>query len=597
MTVAAREVIDAGQRLSENRANSQTNPIMIFVVHAHANAEKHSRCLGLPEHNSAFVRDKFLPVLQELGRVVVAGNPETEVDSIYDESRARGEDCVFVSFSPPHESAIGLRCPTVCAFAWEFDRIPDEEWDGERKNDWRNVFADHGRAITLSQYAADVVRKTMGQDYPVAAIPIPLADTSNECTRRNNDSPRSSKTDLDVRGIVVDSRNCRMTPDSIEWIEPAKSFHIQPWTGETILLTFTQAHECVAYLDGFYESESWGTWSGTANPGIVLPYALKGHVNVKIRALGYGPNVDKEIFVSLGDETRSIRLLGQFDEIYVNFQAVKTTNILKFSGLDLTPIPRAYDCRSMGIGIYDIEISGDPGPEEKEGSAPASVPAYAITLEGIVYAAVCDPLDDLNNWQDLVSAFCTAFQDVRDATLVLQIPYPSLWPLLKKLYSLLQRLSPFDCRVVALHGNLDAMEYEKVRRAAHFYVTASKCEGLPVDLVGYMACGKPVIAPCHTALADYVNPSTALIVDSCLEPCEWPHDTRKIFKTMRHRINWESLVDAYRRSYAIAQNEPDVYRGMAESAWAQATRTSSNVAVKEKLQNFFAKELGRQSPA
>jgi len=569
---------------------------MIFILHAYSPTGEPNGCLGLPEHNQVFVLNAFRPLLQSLGQVVTVSDPATEVDVLYDGCRARGEACVFLSFSPPHKSAVGLRCPTVCVFGWEYDRIPDEVWDDDTRNDWRTVLADHGRVITLSQYAADVVKKAMGQDFQVTAIPVPLADTLNEFEPPPDDRRLGARTNIAVSGIVIDSHNCRMTPESIEWIEPAKSFHIQPWTGETILLTFTQAHECVAYLDGFYESEAWGTWSGTANPGIVLPYALVGNINVTIRALGYGPNVDKEIFVALGDAQRPIQLLDRFAEICVNFQLAKPANILKFSGLDLTPVPRAYDCRSMGIGIYDVEISGDPGSATLEDRKPADVPAYVITLDGIVYTSVCDPLDDLKNWQDIVTAFCTAFQDIQDATLVLQIPHPSLWPLLKKLYSLLQRLSPFECRVVALHGNLEAAEYEKVRCATHFYVTASRCEALPLDLVEYMACGKPVVSPRHTGLADYATPSCALIVDSCLEPCMWPHDPRKIFKTMRHRINWESLVAAYRRSYAIARNEPDVYREMAQSARAQAMKISSSAVVKEKLQRVFAEGLGRLSP-
>ncbi|MFN8626327.1 MAG: hypothetical protein U0587_10160 [Candidatus Binatia bacterium] len=568
---------------------------MLFILHAHSSADKHKGCLGLPERNSAFVLSGFLPVLQELGQVVVVSDPQSEVDVIYDRCEKRGEACVFLSFSRPHESLLGLRCPTVCVFAWEYDRIPDEVWDDDCKNDWRTVLSDHGRAMTLSQFAAEVVRKAMGQEFPVAAIPIPLAGVPKEVKCRPGDSPPVRRTDIGIRGIVIDSRNCRMTPDSIEWIDPSKSFHIQPWRGETIRMRFTQADECVAYLDGFYESESWGTWSATADPGIVLPYALHGNVNLKIRALGYGPNVNKEIAVALGDTQGAMRLLERFSERCLNFQPRQPTNILKFSGLDLTPVPRSYDCRSMGIGLYDIEISGEPGPEAKRTSEPTNAPAYTIALDGIVYASVCDPLDDRDNWQDLVTAFCAAFQEVPDATLVLQLPYPSLWPLLRRVYSLLQRLSPFACRVVALHGNLAAEEYERVRRAAHFYVTASMCDGLPVDLVAYMARGTPAVSPCHTALAEYVNASTALIVDSSVEPCAWPHDTRNVFRTMRHRINWESLVEAYRQGYTIVLKDPDKYRGMAHAARRQVTKIASNEVVEEQLRRVFAKELGRQS--
>jgi glycosyltransferase involved in cell wall biosynthesis len=141
---------------------------------------------------------------------------------------------------------------------------------------------------------------------------------------------------------------------------------------------------------------------------------------------------------------------------------------------------------------------------------------------------------------------------------------------------------------------MDSIEYEKLIAATHFYVNASRCEGLCLPLMEFMACRKPSISPCHTAMVDYVDSSSTLIVDSSLEPCLWPHDTRNIFRAMRYRIDWESLVDAFRRSYDIAKNQPDVYREMAEAASAQMNKFSSNIAVKEKLQKFFTTEMGCQ---
>ena len=107
---------------------------MIFIVYSQISEEKLNGSLGMPEYSYYFVLRGFLPVLRELGQVIVVSNPEQEVDAIYDGCRKRGENCVFVSFSPPNKSVIGLRCPTVCVFAWEFDSIPDEVWDGDRKN-------------------------------------------------------------------------------------------------------------------------------------------------------------------------------------------------------------------------------------------------------------------------------------------------------------------------------------------------------------------------------------------------------------------------------------------------------------------------------
>src|SRR3974390_1907513 len=112
---------------------------MTFIVHSEISEQNIAGNLGKPEYSYFFVLRKYLPVLRELGQVVVVRDPLEDVDRIYDACRQRGEQCIFISFSPPHKSVMGLRCPTLCVLAWEFDRIPDEVWDENPKNDWRNV--------------------------------------------------------------------------------------------------------------------------------------------------------------------------------------------------------------------------------------------------------------------------------------------------------------------------------------------------------------------------------------------------------------------------------------------------------------------------
>ena len=565
---------------------------MIFIVYSQISEEKLNGSLGMPEYSYYFVLRGFLPVLRELGQVIVVSNPEQEVDAIYDGCRKRGENCVFVSFSPPNKSVIGLRCPTVCVFAWEFDSIPDEVWDGDRKNDWRYVFSDHGRAIALSRYSAAGVKKAMGEDFPVAAIPAPVWDAFEAYRSRNNGNCPVAKMDIAIRGNIIDSRNYRITADSFELLKPFESFQFQNWSGETLHLGFSKTDEFSTYLGGFYSSETWGTWSRIANPWIILPCNLSGTINLKINARGHGNNANKEIFVSIGNESKKIFLCDFFTEMSVSFHLSKTENVLKISGLDLTPIPGSRDQRFMGIGLRYIKISGDPCVEVRKDIEQENNPVRKVTLEGIVYTSVFSPADERKNWRDIVTAFCTAFQDVEDATLVLKMTHHSLASFLVKLNSLFEQMWPFKCRVVALHGYMDVVEYETLISATHFYINASRCEGLCLPLMEYMACCKPSISPCHTAMADYVNPSSTLIVDSSLEPCTWPHDPSGAFKAMQYRINWESLADAYRKSYDIAKNRPDVYKEMAESASLQIKKFSSNIVVKEKLQKFFTQELG-----
>ena len=237
----------------------------------------------------------------------------------------------------------------------------------------------------------------------------------------------------------------------------------------------------------------------------------------------------------------------------------------------------------MGIGLRYIEITGKPDRDIHQEDRPAR----PIKLDGVVYTSVFCPTDGRKNWQDMLTAFCTAFQDVEDATLVLKIVPHSLPSFMGEFHFFLPHLAPFKCRILALQGYLDPAEYEKLIAATDYYVSASRCEGLCLPLMEFMACGKPALSPCHTAMADYVDSSSTLIVDSSLEPCGWPHDSRLAFRTMRYRISWESLVNAYRQSYHIAKNQPDDYKQMGRAASARMKEFASNHVVKEKLQRFL----------
>lgn len=102
----------------------------------------------------------------------------------------------------------------------------------------------------------------------------------------------------------------------------------------------------------------------------------------------------------------------------------------------------------------------------------------------------------------------------------------------------LAQLAPFSCRVVMIHGYMDDAQYARLYQSASFYVNASHCEGLCLPLMEFMACGKPVIAPDHTAMQDYIDESVAFVVDSSVEACTWPHDPRMLFRAHRHRPDW-----------------------------------------------------------
>ena len=149
---------------------------MIILEHSTYSEKTIAANLGLPDYSYWFVRKAFAPLLQRFGIVAPVVSPEQDVDRIFHSASAHGERCVFLSFSPPHLTPARLACPTIPVFAWEYDTIPDEPWDGEPQNDWREALGRAPAAITHSRFSVEAVRRSLGHDYPIWSIPAPVAD-------------------------------------------------------------------------------------------------------------------------------------------------------------------------------------------------------------------------------------------------------------------------------------------------------------------------------------------------------------------------------------------------------------------------------------
>jgi glycosyltransferase involved in cell wall biosynthesis len=411
---------------------------MRFLLYSSIGEDSIAGLFGMPEYSYFFVLKGFQEVLAELGSVTIIRDPYFEVEAIYGDCVARGEECVFLSFTPPYNTLVGLKCPTISVFAWEYSNIPTESWGQDPRIDWRHVFASHGRAITLSSYTANAVREVMGKDFPVAAIPVPVWDHYFSAGRVPQYSP--NKYSIDIPAAIIDSR----------------SFDVS---------TF-----------------------------------------------------------------RSV------NELYL--------------------------------------------------SSPTA-PDRVLHLDGVIFTTVFCPTDGRKNWLDLVTAFCFAFRDVEDATLILKMTHHDPKTFIGPMLSLFSQLSPFKCRIVAMNGFVDQESYKKLIAASDYYVNASHCEGLCLPLMEFMSYGKPVIAPCHTAMVDYIDKESALVVRAGLECNVWPHDPRDLFRTLRYRIDWGSLFDAYLEGYRIAREEPNTYANMSRHAAEKQRNHCSRAIVKKQLADFF----------
>lgn len=154
--------------------------------------------------------EAFLPVLRSLGTVVEV-NDQEEAEQVCAASVASELSCLLLSFAPPRLAPLGLRCPVIPVFSWSFPTLPTRAWDRDPRSDWRYVLRHTGRAIVLSEFAADAVRATMGADYPVVCVPIPAFD------RRPPASPAIlTQRVVSVQGSILDTRDLAIQPEIIQ---------------------------------------------------------------------------------------------------------------------------------------------------------------------------------------------------------------------------------------------------------------------------------------------------------------------------------------------------------------------------------------------
>lgn len=418
---------------------------MLIIIHSETNKSTIQQNLGRPEYSYYFVLKEYRPVLERLGQVIEVSNPDELVDQLYFDCLSRGEECVFLSFSPPHRTPIHYACPTIPVFAWEFSTIPTESWQGEPRHDWRLVLGASGAAITHSSFTVNAVHDVMGPDYPICAIPAPVWDRFAMRGQQLAKQPQAEQVTLNLRGLLIDSRELDLRP--------------------------------------------------------------------------YGPPALRE-------------------------------------GTQIALDAPAQDCQ--------------------------------LVLDGVVYTSVFNPYDGRKNWNDMLSAFCTTFRDTPDATLVLKLTHHDMSEALSDMLHHLYKNQSYRCRIVLIHGYLSDPDYERLVEATSYVVNSSYGEGQCLPLMEFMSCGKPAVAPCNTAMADYVDSDNTFIVDSTDELTAWPHDPRAAYRTLRYITNWDSLCSAYQASYDVAKEDVERYARMSTHAVRSLEKFCSQASAEQHLKSFFA---------
>ncbi|MFI8482094.1 glycosyltransferase [Pseudomonas sp. NPDC078700] len=478
---------------------------MKFLLYSAMNAETVVQNLGEPEYSYFFVLREFLPLLKTLGEVVLIANPTVEVDVHYSAAQAKGEDCVFLSFTPPHLTCRDLACPTIPVFAWEFSSMPDETWWADRpENDWRSCLAQCGTAIVHSAQSVRAVRQIMGEAFPVVSIPAPVWDRLEPVRRALQAAPAARTQPLAIeRGVVFDSHDADFA---------------------RLLPTAEDIEREVAESRGIIPIES-----------------------------------------HLGYRRRPGTIVG-ITQYYLRYW---------YQQVVAPALPASF------IAVLDRFI---------ESIDPWQAGARQLELSGVVFTSLFNPQDGRKNWVDMLTAFCAAFKDEPNATLVFKLGHHRYEDAVRGILMAMSRLDPFQCRVVLVHGYLSGDGYTQLIQATHYIVNASYGEGQCLPLMEYLSCGKPAIAPQHSAMADYIDDSVGFVVDSWADATAWPHDPRIAYRTLRQQIDWQSLKEAYSAAYRCAQEHPERYQQLAQNAINRMKKHCSYSVASEQVIGFLQAE-------
>ena len=575
---------------------------MILITYSKTTAETIEHDIGKPEYSYYFIWKKYLPAMERVGTVVAVRDPLKEVDALYHKYRAEKEACVFLSFTPPDGTALGLRCPTVCVFAWEFSTIPNEAWDGNKSSNWVSALERIGYALTLSTYAEDIVKRSISPRYPIATVPAPVCSLSSTDRGHSPTEVNYNSFALEVSGKVVDSDKFDITFDRVTPIrdDDSEGAKAVAWDAKPLRYEFNKDNlGATQLMVGFYAAEEWGAWSRTTSPWIILPKSVRGKVELAIEMLAYGDNVDREIKVVLGSQSREVVVSAHLKTFTLSYDLEGLADAIQFSGLTITQTTGARDHRTLGLGIKCISVyrPGESalilGAAERE---PYKVPQLKsrVTGNGVVYTSVLNPADGRKNWEDMVSAFCWAFKDTPDAILILKMTHTDSSMFLGVMLQRFSQLAPFKCRVIAIQGYLDDEQYANLIAATNYVVNTSYCEGQCLPLMEYMAQGIPAVSPDHTAMADYITKANAFIVNSNTKPTFWPNDERRCYRALMYEVNWGSIKRGYEQSYRLVKEDEQRYLEMGRNAYQVMQEGFSVEAVTPKLEAFLVNAAKRQ---
>ena len=496
-----------------SRANRQANdkgrrlphhPPFHFLVSTTRSAGAIKDTLGGATYSYYFVAEALRPILDKLGTWSLIDRPESRLSWAAREAKANGKTPIHLAINPLQDVYIASDVPNLVYPFWEFPRIPDRDFGKDTRQNWTRTARNAHLILTACQFTANAFRAA-GITTPITLAPLPVPTWTQHLPRWRPEYQLR----LTCRWIELDANSIiqRATPEPVQPIET---------TPRGILYRTLRAayHKSAPVLGNRWTNRLGGIRQSFRDKSV--PQAM----------LCAARSAYKSTFKSFMNEETQRAISLQKEELLLRLGVPGTT--------------------------LDPEI-----------------PQSTLEIGGLVYTTFISFGDPRKNPGDLLSAFLYAFRDRSDATLVIKLATNrrTAFNETEKLKALYASMGVKHlCRIAVIADFLDDDQIAALMRATTYYVNTSHAEGACMPLQQALAAGRPAIAPAHSAMSEYINPSLAFVIGSDEEPCAWPHDPELRLETTRHRLRWSDLRNGFLESAHIANHATHAYHEMSDAA-------------------------------
>lgn len=127
-------------------------------------------------------------------------------------------------------------------------------------------------------------------------------------------------------------------------------------------LAFSQPLTDYARVEGLAWPDTWGAWSVDDHVSIEFARALPKRFALRLEGRAYGPNIGREVDVTVASQRQTLRLPAQGGDVTLHFETDGTAHGIRFK----VPQPTSpaqlgleKDTRPFGIGFEHLTISDD----------------------------------------------------------------------------------------------------------------------------------------------------------------------------------------------------------------------------------------------